>query len=262
MRDMTPMAAGRPRILLNTWRRSGTVFGPTLRTMFGVEVQYVEFIRRAGGLPFLAPFPSEQDAPVERPGDVLAGFDGLMLIGGEDLAAEVSGASAGTIGIQASGSRDRWEIGLLHSALAADLPVLAICRGMQQLNVYLGGTLIGDISNSSPEHPSVSADTNEALAYRHDVVLEPGSRISRLLDSDRLATNSLHHQALDQVGSGLRVVGRATDGVIEAVELPSATWCVGVQWHPELMPGDRQQTSLALDFVAACRAIVPRQGTK
>lgn len=244
--------ASRPRILLNTWRRSGRVFGPPMRTMFGVEVQYVELIDHAGGLPLLAPPPSEQGESVASHSEVLDGFDGLVLIGGEDLAAEVSGAPADSIGLQASESRDRWEIGLLQAALAADLPILAICRGMQQLNVAFGGTLLGEIANQSTEHPRVPDDTTEALAYRHLVLLEPDSRISRLLDTDRVTTNSLHHQALDRIGSGLRVAGRARDGVIEAIELPSAKWCLGVQWHPELMPGDREQSTLVADFVSAC----------
>lgn len=235
-----------PRIVMDTWRRTGRTFGPVLRDMYGAEVQYVHAVQRAGGTVFLTP----QAAGNSAPGDILNGFDGLVLIGGEDLAAPVSGARADLVGDDACESRDHWDIGLLQAALRQDMPVLAICRGLQILNVAFGGTLHGDIAGSSPQHPPAGDETPRALAFRHRVRVAAGSLLGKLVGA-QAQVNSLHHQALADVGDGLTVTARADDGGIEAVEYAAARWCVGVQWHPELMPDDQIQQSLFAAFVTA-----------
>lgn len=217
--------------------------------MYGVEVQFVQSLQRAGGLPFLAPHsPLDTD-----PASVIESFHGLLLIGGEDLAAEVSGVPTGDVGANAYAERDRWEIRLLGAALQCGLPVLAICRGMQLLNVALGGTLHGDIAGAYPDHPPVPDDLDQAYAYRHRVAFESDTLVSRAYRGTcAKQTNSLHHQAIDRLGSGLIVSARSTDGIIEAVELPDATWCLGVQWHPELLPTDAREAGLFAEFIRAC----------
>jgi putative glutamine amidotransferase len=238
------------RILVNTWRRQGQVFGPVVRDMYGVEVAYPHVLQASGALPFLAPQPRSGVTA----GDVLTGFDGLMLIGGEDLAAEVSGAAPHTIGSNADAGRDRWEIALLTEALESGIPALAICRGMQLLNVAFGGTLHGHMTGATPEHPPVPDDLAAALGFRHRVELAPGSRLRMATGVDALQTNSLHHQSVARLGQGLSVTAVAADGVVEAVETTSSTWCVGIQWHPELMADDPHQRALVDAFVDTCRA--------
>lgn len=236
-----------PRVLMTTWRRQGRTFGPVLRDMVGVEVQYVHAVQRAGADVLLVPPP--------RPGgdaeSLLTVSDGLLLIGGEDLAADVSGADPATIGDNASAQRDRAEIALLRAALAADLPVLAICRGLQLLNVAYGGTLHGDIAGCSAYHPAVPSELDEALAFRHPVAVEPGTMTEQVLGAREVDVNSLHHQAIDRVGNALSVTGRTPDGHVEALELPAASWCLGVQWHPELMPDDAASLRIFTEFVTA-----------
>ena len=237
------------RILVNTWRREAEVFGPVLRDMFGVEVQYAQSLQRAGAQVYLTPQPE----PGTDPAEVVRGFDGLLIIGGEDLAAEVSGARPQDIGEGASAARDRWEVALLKAALADDIPVLGICRGMQLLNAAFGGSLHGDIAGSSAQHPPVPADRDGALAFRHRVTFEPGSLVSRVYGATAKDVNSLHHQAVDRVGAGLTVSGRSADGGVEALEVPGARWCLGVQWHPELLPEDPQELGLFTEFVLTCQ---------
>lgn len=235
---------------MNTWRRQGRVFGPMVRDLFGVEVSYARAVQAAGAVPFLLP----QPASTTYARDCVAGFDGLLLIGGEDLAAEVSGAAPETVGANADAERDRWEIELLRAALGSGIPVLAVCRGMQLLNVAYGGTLHGHMTGRSAEHPELPDDPSDALELRHVVQLAPTSRVRAATGVASLATNSLHHQSVDRLGDGLVVTGVAADGVLESIEPSTSSWCVGIQWHPELMPDDRHQQALLGTFVDACRA--------
>lgn len=239
----------RPLVLVTAWRRSGKVWGEWERDIVGAEGFYVSALQRAGTSPVLA--------PVGIPGTaaaLLSHVRGLLVIGGEDLHPDVTGADPATVGSNALADRDRWEIELLDAALDRDLPVLAICRGMQLLNVARGGTLHVDVSGSSDVHPPVPEDIDEALAYRHDVSLTPDSLLARAYGTQRKSVNSLHHQAIDRLGDGLVVTGRATDGAIEAIEPVGAAWCAAMQWHPELLPDDAAEVSLFREFAQRCSA--------
>lgn len=237
-----------PRILLTTWRRQGKVWGEFVRDIVGVEVQYVDAVQAAGGLPILAPQASGVD-----PRRLLAGVEGLLLIGGEDIAAELSGVDPSDVGTNVSADRDRWEISLIDAAIELGVPVLGICRGMQLLNIARGGTLHGDIAGSSSDHPAVpSTDMHAALAHRHETRFEEGSLLAAAYAMAAKPTNSLHHQAVDRVGEGLVVTARAKDGIVEGLELPGASWCVGVEWHPELVPEDPAEAGLFQAFVDHC----------
>lgn len=243
-----------PRILLTTWRRQGKVWGEFVRDIVGVEIQYVEAVQAAGGLALLAP-----PSPGADPRRLLAAVEGLMVIGGEDMAAEVSGVHPGDVGTNASADRDRWEISLIDAAVGLQIPVLGICRGMQLLNVARGGTMLGDIAGTSVDHPAVSAtDLHAALAFRHETRFEEGSLLAAAYGMPSKPTNSLHHQAVDRVGQGLVVTARANDGVVEGLELAGAPWCVGVEWHPELTPDDPAEAGLFSAFVDHCAASARR----
>jgi putative glutamine amidotransferase len=124
--------------------------------------------------------------------------------------------------------RDRFETALARAALERDMPVLGICRGMQMLNVACGGTLVQHLGDEAPHF-------DYAGATRHSVTVDPGSLLHRVTGSFHLTVNSLHHQAVLAVGTGLEVTANSEDGVVEALELPGRDDVLGIQWHPELL---------------------------
>jgi putative glutamine amidotransferase len=148
---------------------------------------------------------------------------------------------------------------LARWALSGGLPLLAICRGIQVLNVAAGGTLYQDISAQIPgalQHPSLGPRPSAESA--HAVEVAEGTRLAAMFGAGCLDVNSAHHQAVKTVGSGLTVAARAPDGVIEGLEAPSRPFCVGVQWHPEAMTGARpEMRGLFKALVAAARIAKP-----
>ncbi len=198
---------------------------------------YLRVIERAGLVPVVvAPFARDAAAAVAR---VLDAVDGIVLTGGEDVAPACYGASPSPALHGVSVARDTTEIALTREARARALPTLAICRGIQLLNIALGGTLVQDIPSERPG--SLSHDQSAPRDERtHAVRLEPGSRLARALDAAEFPVNSLHHQALDRIGAGLHVTAHAPDGIVEGVEtaLTDPWWAVGVQWHPEEFVSD------------------------
>lgn len=191
---------------------------------------YEEAIRRAGADIRVL------DRTVDRPADVIKSVDGVLLPGGGDVLPSIYGEAAHPTYSAAEPGRDDYELELARRAIEADLPLLAICRGIQVLNVARGGTLVQDIPSELPDAmPHEVRDTPFTIA--HDVWVSEGTLLHTLLreriDGDACPVNSRHHQAVQKVGSGLVVSATAPDGVIEAVEDPSKRFCVGVQWHPE-----------------------------
>ena len=187
---------------------------------------YEESVRRAGGTPRVL------DLSYDSPADVVASIDALLLTGGGDVLPSIYGAVAHPTFDAAEPGRDEYEIELVRRALEADVPVLAICRGIQVLNVACGGTLIQDI----PDEVGTTINhkvSNPPHSMAHDVWMESGSALRRLLGDDMHAVNSRHHQAVKNLGEGLVVTATAPDGVIEAIEDPTRRFCLGVQWHPE-----------------------------
>jgi len=194
---------------------------------------YEESVRRAGGEPWVL------DLAVDRPADIVARAAGILLTGGGDVEPSLYGEAPHATYSAAEAGRDAYEIELVQRALEADLPVFAICRGVQVLNVARGGTLIQDIPSQVPgalSHKREGTDQPSTLA--HEVWFDTGSLLETLMrdtlsDLESCHVNSRHHQAIKAAGQGLVTVGTAPDGVIEAVEDPARRFCLGVQWHPE-----------------------------
>lgn len=192
---------------------------------------YLEALTRADADPFvIAP---DRDAI----STVLDRCDGLLLTGGADVEPRRYGESIRYDNLKLDPTRDEYEIALIQAALARDVPILAICRGIQALNVAAGGTLVQDIPSEIATPISHKGDRPEA-APAHDVTIHAGTHAARLLEArldgdGRVAVNSRHHQAVKNVAPGLAVSAVAPDGIVEGLEQPSATFCVAVQWHPE-----------------------------
>jgi gamma-glutamyl-gamma-aminobutyrate hydrolase PuuD len=234
---MTP-----PRIGITTYRE---------RARWGLwdtaaDVQftlYADAIVQAGGLPLLLP---PVDQSLADP--VAAAVDGVLLSGGADLDPARYGATRSPHTGPPQPHRDDWELALTRAALGQHRPVLGVCRGMQVLNVALGGTLEQHL-------PDVVGHTGHAPVpgqfAHHDVRFAGDSRLGGLL-GERIVIATHHHQAVDRLGVDLVATGWADDGTIEAIELPGANWVVGVQWHPEAYEG----AALLSAFTAACAQTV------
>jgi len=185
-----------------------------------IDIYFADYARAvidAGGLPLYLPMDVE-------PGLFIEHLDGLILTGGADVDPARYGAENEASEFQTI--RDDIEFELLDGALGADLPVLGICRGLQVLNVHAGGTLHQDV----PAHARFDIDPAERV---HSATIEPGSLLGAIYGDD-VAINSLHHQTVDVVGSGLRVVAMGDDGSVEALEMDGRA-VIAVQWHPEML---------------------------
>ena len=230
----------RPRII----ETSGGMLGADT-----VQHTYRKSVARAGGLPVLLAPVAEADVP-----EVLARVDGLVLTGGGDVDPARYGGVRDDTMHDSSDERDAFEIALVREAARQRIPLLAICRGLQVVNVALGGTLIGDIPTAigSTDH-SVNGEAVKA-GHQH-VSVDVSCGLATLIGTDAMV-NSIHHQAVEQVGDGLRVVARADDGIVEALESKDADWpLIAVQWHPEYLSdaGDPAAHALFEALVTAAR---------
>jgi putative glutamine amidotransferase len=171
--------------------------------------------------------------------DALEGVDGVMLTGGGDLAPEHYGGLQHPSLTDVEPERDAFELALVKETRKRHLPILAICRGIQVLNVACGGSLIQDIPSeqTGPLEHNLKVPPNQPFSRAHEVWVEKDSLLASLLrerlESDSIDVNSRHHQAVKDVAPGFKVTATAPDGVVEAIEDLSTTFCLGVQWHPE-----------------------------
>lgn len=207
------------------------------RPVIGVafpKPDYLKSLERAGGEPLV--LTPERDALP----DALERCDGVLLTGGADVDPSRYGEADRHDTVEIDAERDEYEIGLTRLALDRDLPLLAICRGVQLLNIVAGGTLVQDIPTSLPESLTHRRQKPARVkkARAHDVALVSGTRLAGLLEgaakrNGHVAVNSRHHQSVKTVAPGFVVSATAPDGIVEAIERAGRGFCVGVQWHPE-----------------------------
>jgi putative glutamine amidotransferase len=199
--------------------------------IYGQSHTYVDSIIRAGGLPVILPLSDDPSVIA----NLCAKIDGLLLSGGNDIGPELYKEEACSNTVNTSLLRDSSDFHTLQNILGASKPVLAICRGMQFLNVYKGGTLYQHIASDLPEatnHES-STEAKELEHIAHTLEIDDTSKLTGFLKTTRLETNTHHHQAIKSLGEGLLVSARSEDGIIEAIESADDRFVIGIQSHPE-----------------------------
>ena len=212
---------------------------------------YVESVRRAGGEPRVL------DSSADLAPQVLSTIHGLLLTGGGDVDPARYQQPRHPSFSAAEPGRDDYEIELVTRAIGQDLPIFAVCRGVQVLNVAQGGTLIQDVPSEVPGALEHNVET-PPFAIAHEVWINNGSLLWTLMhetlaDADACHVNSRHHQAVNRLASGFTVAATAPDGVIEALERLQSRFCFGVQWHPENFWRTGEFRALFEGFVEACR---------
>lgn len=223
---------------------------PPHHAIFSLNQVYVRAIEESGGVPLMLPPILSEDSLRE----VFARLDGIVFSGGGDINPSIYGEPPHATLWGLSDDRDRVELELARWAAHREKPLLGICRGIQVLNVALGGTLIQDIPAEVPDALQHSFD--DAVVARdyiaHPVKIENGSHLRQVIQSEIASVNSWHHQALKRIAPNLTVVAQAPDGIIEAVEVDGHRFAIGVQWHPEWLY--RNQPEMKRLFTALVEA--------
>ena len=210
---------------------------PPHSPIYALNQRYIMAVEASGGAPLMVP-PGLDEASMRA---IFERLDGLVLSGGGDVDPSYYGESPHTALTEVNAERDRLDLSLARQAVEADKPVIGICRGVQVLNVALGGSLVQDIPTQQPDSLPHSFDgARVARDYTaHPVRIESGSLLREVMGVDEAGVNSWHHQSLKYIATGLAVVAQSPDGVIETVEMPGRRFVIGVQWHPEWLY-DRQ----------------------
>lgn len=215
---------------------------------FYVNEAYVQAIHRAGGAPLLIPNGISEDALAE----IVDRLDGILFTGGGDVDPERYGAASHPKLGEVDESRDRAELYLVREIIRQEQPFLGICRGIQVINVAMGGTLYVDIADQRPGSIKHDYHSESPRSYpTHPVEVEPTSRLAGILGATSIAVNSFHHQGVERLASDFREVGQAPDGLVEGMELPGYSFGLAVQWHPEGMPEVEAMQNLFRAFVQA-----------
>jgi putative glutamine amidotransferase len=229
--------------------------GDPPRKDIALGFKYFEAVERAGGIPVILP-------PLAQPSvdPLLANLSGVCMAGGPDIDPRTYGGPAHPELGPTEPELDRFEMAVTWAARSRCIPILAICRGAQMLNVALGGSLhmhLPEQAGERVQHRRAGSDGPDA---RHDIRIERQSTLGRVLGEDALTVNSYHHQAVRKLGRGLRAVAHAEDGVIEGIELAGPDFVVGVQWHAECMEGDPHLALFEAFVDAAAQRAAPAVG--
>ncbi len=234
----------RPLIGITTHRSLSRYSYPVI----SLTEAYIQALSRAGADPVLIP-PGLPDEGLES---LLSRLDGILFSGGGDVHPRRYGSQPHPLVNEVDEDRDRVEIALVQQALEDGTPFLGICRGLQVVNVALGGSLYEDLLDQHPNAIKHDRFPDEARDYlAHSVSIEPGSQLAEVLGTRELQVNSLHHQGIRQVARDLRSTAYAPDGVIEAVEAQEHPFGLAVQWHPEWLQAHLVMRSLFERFVQA-----------
>lgn len=209
---------------------------------------YIKSVQQAGGIPLCLPFESQQEIE-----SVLNVIDGLLLIGGPDIDPSFYNEEPHPKIGAFSKVRDASDLNMFHAAFKRGMPILGICRGLQVINVACGGTLIQDIE-TQVNKPIAHAQTSKRSETTHFVEITEGMLLE-IVGQERIQVNSIHHQAIGNLGEGLQVVARSSDGVIEAIEHMTHPYCISVQWHPEelAITGNEYAKKLFKSFINAAQ---------
>lgn len=206
---------------------------------------YIDALRKAGAIPVVIP------PQPENTEDVIAGLDGIVLAGGFDCDPALYGEECHPSVEPMESRRQEGDLSLARVTREKGIPTLGICLGLQMMNVAAGGSLVQDIDSQ------ITTDIRHASPpenrVRHDVRIEQGTKLASILRDELLNVNSSHHQAIRDVGEGFRITAHAPDGIVEGLEDPQHPFYVGVQWHPEDMPGESAASKLFGAFVEAAR---------
>lgn len=237
----------RPVIGLTTYLEQAKQGVWDVRAAF-LPQQYFDAVTASGGIAVLLP---PQPGPDAAAPAVLEGLDGLILTGGMDVQPELYGAERHPLTDPGRPDRDEWELALFRGAEARRMPVLAICRGLQLVNVARGGTLHQHLPDAlGTERYRIGG----GVFATNEVTVDDGSRLAGLVGAGTLDVHSYHHQGVDQVGAGLMVTARTDDGLVQAFESDDDQYLVGVQWHPEENLEDRRLFAGLVAEASAYRA--------
>lgn len=227
----------RPLVGITAWKRTlDTSLGPEV--LQSLSAYYTDAVIAAGMTPLI--FPSSQDpAAAAR---LVALVDGVLVSGGDDVHPDSYG-EATTHSTRTNLAADQFELAVIEAARSADVPLLAICRGLQILNVALGGTLLQEVTSAGGAHELIDATTqaDEINARRHVVRFEPDSIVGGLYRAEEAKVNTLHHQGIATLADDLIPEAKTDDGLVEAARCAGDWWALGVQWHPERMNGDHHK---------------------